>query len=255
MGHADHLVRECRLMRILIVEDEPAIAQRLERLLRAAAKPQPLVIECCAGVEPARRRLSADSLAERPIDAVFLDLNLSGHDGFELLAPVSADSFHVVVVSAHGSRALEAFEIGVLDFVPKPFNVDRLARTWARLQGLRGEPAAKSLAIRTPGRIEYVAVDDVLYVRAEGATSELVLRDGSVRFHPKSIDRLLTLLPPTFERVHRSYLLRLDQLVSLKVRTGSRYSAILESGVEIPVGRTRVEALRARLGETGGDIP
>ncbi|MEL6615040.1 MAG: LytTR family DNA-binding domain-containing protein, partial [Bacteroidota bacterium] len=80
-----------------------------------------------------------------------------------------------------------------------------------------------------------------------GAYSDLVLRDGSTRLHSKSLDRLLAVLPATFERVHRSYLVRMDEVVRLRVREGSRYHAVLASGDEVPVGRTRVEAVRQRL--------
>lgn len=231
-------------MRVLIVEDEAVVARRLERLLRSEAGGDGLhVTSCRTRVEAARW------LADHPVDVVFLDLDLNGEDGFELVEDAAAGPFHTVVVSGHTERALEAFEVGVLDFVPKPFGAERIRRTLERLRGARGEHAAARLAVRSPGRLEFVPVAGIAFVRAAGASSELVLRDGSVTLHGKSIEQLLAVLPASFERVHRSYLVRLDEVRRLRVRKGSRYSVELESGAEIPVGRTRVEALRERLEE------
>ena len=229
-------------MRVLIVEDEPPIARRLARLLREEGGGDVAGVEVCATLAEAE-----GALARGGVDVVFLDLNLNGRDGFDLVRDAAAGPFHTVVVSAHTERALEAFEVGVLDFVPKPFGAERVRATLDRLRGARADHPAASLAVRSAGRVDLVPVAEVAYVRAAGSYSELVLRDGSVRLHSKPLDRLLTVLPASFERVHRSYLVRLDEVVRLRVREGSRYAVVLASGVEVPVGRTRVEAVRARL--------
>lgn len=229
-------------MRVLIVEDELIVAQRLERLVREAADLERLVVHRCATLQEAENWLAA-----HVADVVFLDLNLNGKDGFELVKDVAARAFHTVVVSAHTERALEAFEIGVLDFVGKPFGLDRIQKTMGRIRGARADHPASSLAIRSAGRIDLVPIKEIAYVKAAGSYAELVLRDGRVRVHNKSLDRLLPVLPRSFERVHRSYLVRLDEVVQIRVREGSRYAAVLESGEEIPIGRTRVDVIRERL--------
>ena len=229
-------------MRALIVEDEPPIARRLARLLRDEGGADVTVVGTCTTLAAAE-----GALARGGVDVVFLDLGLNGRDGFELVRDAAAGPFHTVVVSAHTERALEAFEVGVLDFVGKPFGAERIRTTLERLRGARAERPAASLAVRSAGRVDLVPVAEVAYVRSAGSYSELVLRDGSVRLHSKSLDRLLAVLPATFERVHRSYIVRLDEVVRLRVREGSRYAVVLQSGEELPVGRTRVEAVRARL--------
>ncbi len=229
-------------MRIFIIEDEPVIAQRLERLLRAAAADIVLQIDKYATFETAQL-----ALEQQAVDVVFLDLNLNGEDGFDLVKDAVAGAFHTIVVSAHTERALEAFEIGVLDFIGKPFNAARISKTFARIQGTRASHPAATLAIRSAGRVDLVSVADIAFVRAAGSYAELVLRDGSVRIHSKSLDRLLDILPASFERIHRSYLARLADIVQVRVREGSRYSAVLASGETLPIGRTRVETIKARL--------
>jgi DNA-binding LytR/AlgR family response regulator len=232
-------------MRVLIVEDEPVIARRLARLLRQEAGDEIEALDLAPTFDEARRHL-----ARRDVDVVFLDLNLHGRDGFGLLAEAAAGPFHTVVVSAHTDRALEAFEVGVLDFIPKPFRADRVRTALERVGGTRPAHAATNLAVRTAGRIDLVPVADVAYVQAAGAYSELVLHDGSRRLHGKSLARLLDVLPASFERVHRSYAVRLEEVIRLTAQEGSRYTAVLASGDEVPVGRTRVEAVRDRLVRT-----
>lgn len=235
------------MMRLLIVEDENTVARRLVRLLEEAGGSEIQSLDRCATLEEAR-----EWLAGNEVDAVFLDLNLNGDDGFDLLVDLSSRPFHTVVVSGHAERALEAFEFGVLDFIPKPFGAERVAKTFERLRGAHRGHAASALAIRSPGRVDLVPIAEIDYVRASGSFSELVLLDGSTRLHQKSLERLQSLLPAVFERVHRSYIVRVDGIVRLRVQKGSRYSAELRSGVEVPVGRTKVEGLRKRLEPGGG---
>ena len=229
-------------MRVLIVEDERVIAQRLERLLRLEAGDELTSLDRCATLAEA-----ISWLDHHAVDVVFLDLNLNGQDGFELLKDVAAMSFHTVVVSAHTERALEAFEFGVLDFIGKPFGAARIRKAIDRLQGARANHPAATLAIRSAGRVELIPVQEVAYVSAAGSYAELILRDGSVRVHSKSLDKLLAILPDTFERIHRSFLVRIDEIEQIRVQEGSRYTAVLTSGDEIPIGRTRVASLRSRL--------
>lgn len=73
-----------------------------------------------------------DSLVSQPVDVMFLDLNLHGKDGFLLLHEQLVQPFHTIVVSANTDRALEAFELGVLDFVGKPFTQERIDKALQR---------------------------------------------------------------------------------------------------------------------------
>ena len=197
-------------MRVLIVEDEPLIAQRLERFCREILGARLEAVRVAAQLAEASARLD-----EAPIDLLLLDLNLHGCDGMELLKASVAGSFHTIVVSANTEQALRAFEFGVIDFVPKPFSQERLAQALARVTERDGRAAcaAKYLAVRKHGRIELVAIDRVLYVQGAGAYAELVLDDGKRELHDKTLEKLHALLPPDvalspaaadFGFVHRS---------------------------------------------------
>lgn len=231
-------------MRLLIVEDEPLIAQRLERMCREILGTALEIV-----IHASRPEETGAKLAETPIDLMLLDLNLQGADGMQLLKGSVAGSFHTIIVSANTDRALEAFEFGVLDFVPKPFTRERLAQALARCSGAtaRADYAAKYLAIRKHGRIELVPVEDLVYAKGAGAYSELVLASGATELHDKSLEKLQAVLPPVFERTHKSYLVRMSAVKALHAEEGSRYEAELRGGTRLPIGRTRYKEIRDKL--------
>lgn len=230
-------------MRVLIVEDEAVIARRLERLVRELLGDQLGRLDVCADIDGA-----ADLLAGAAVELVFLDLDLQGDDGFDLLRRAVAGAFHTIVVSAHTDRAIEAFALGVIDFVPKPFARDRLRQAVDRARGLvAGAQALRYLAIRATDGIELIAIDRVHHIAAADDYAELHLDDGTTRLHDKSLATLEALLPAQFLRIHRSHVVDLRRASHLRAEAGSRYALVLADGTELPVGRTRVAALRARL--------
>jgi DNA-binding LytR/AlgR family response regulator len=232
-------------MRILIVEDEVVVARRIEQFCRR------IIGDRLEWLQVARTFEAAQFvLAESPIDVLLLDLNLGGRTGMALLESAVAASFHTVIVSANTEYALQAFEYGVIDFVAKPFTEQRLAEALRRVRdpGERCPQAARFLAVRKHGRIELIPIDDVLYVQGADDCSELVLVNGRRALHDKNLEKLRTLLPPVFERIHKSYLVRLSVVKSLHAHEGSRYEAELKDGTFLPVGRTRYKAIRDALG-------
>lgn len=231
-------------MRVLIVEDEPLIARRLERFCREILGAQLETLHLASVYDEASARL-----AETPVDLLLLDLNLRGRDGMQLLEAAVASSFHTIIVSANLDQALKAFEFGVIDFVPKPFSQDRLAQALARVTEREGRAAgaAKFLAVRKHGKVQLVPVDRVLYAQGAGAYAELVLDDGTRELHDKTLEKLHALLPPSFERIHKSYVVRVTMLKALHAHEGSHYEAELKNGLRLPIGRTRYKELRDKL--------
>jgi two-component system, LytTR family, response regulator LytT len=232
-------------MKILIVEDEPLLAGRLERFCREILGSRLESVRIATEFDEASARL-----AESPIDVLLLDLNLGGADGMELLKASVAGSFHTIIVSANTEQALRAFEFGVIDFVGKPCMKDRLAQALQRVTERDGRAAcaAKFLAVRKLGKVELVAIDRILFVEGAGAYAELVLDDGRRELHDKTLEKLHALLPPVFERIHKSYVVRLSAVKALHAHEGSLYEAELKNGLRLPVGRTRYKELREKLG-------
>lgn len=234
---------------ILIVEDEAVVARRLMRLVREVWGNALGHLRHAASL-PAAEVL----LAENEIDLLFLDLNVKGRDGFDLLTAAVAGAFHTIVVSAHADQAIRAYEYGVFDFIAKPFSKARLETTFARLTApaTRTPQPATVLAIRSAGRIDLVRLSDVRLINGADSYAELALYDGRRLLYGKTLDRLETLLPEYFVRIHRSHIVRVADIQALTSSAGSRYTAELVTGEELPIGRTRLQAVRERL--SGGGV-
>ncbi|HET7538116.1 MAG TPA: LytTR family DNA-binding domain-containing protein [Candidatus Didemnitutus sp.] len=230
-------------MKLIVIEDEPLVAQRLERFCREILASDLERLHSAGSFEEATAQLG-----ENPVDVALLDLNLEGRDGMELLKRSVASSFHTIIVSANTDRALEAFQYGVIDFVPKPFTRERLTQALDRVrQPAAGPTAARFLAVKKSGRVELIAIDDVLFVQGAGNYSELVLLNGRRELHDKTLEKLQEILPPDFERIHKSYVVRLSAIKALHAAEGSHYEAELKSGQCLPIGRTRYKELREKL--------
>jgi two-component system response regulator LytT len=230
------------MINALIVEDEFMVAKRLKRFVEAAFKEQTLKLHVLASLDDA-----FEYLAQRSIDVLFLDLNLQGKDGFELLKQTLCESFHTIVVSANSERAIEAFDIGVLDFVAKPFTQARIQKAVDRLQQQAQLGLTKYITYKHLGTIELMPVTDILYLKANGHYCEIVTMEGLKVLHDKNLDKLLALLPSDFVRIHRSYALPLSSIKSIAAEGGSKYTVIMKNAERLPIGRTKVAGLREQV--------
>ncbi len=228
-------------MRLVIVEDENTVAQRLERLARGILKEQLISLRVFHTLDDAN-----DYIASETIDVLFLDLNLAGRDGFQLLKTVVARSFHTIVVSAYADRAVEAFEYGVLDFVTKPFSRARLQKALERYNSSFRQQRTRYIAIKRRGVVEPINLDRVQVFRGANVYSEAVLDDGSVLLHDKPLSRLEQILPDNFERIHKSYIANISCVARI-CQSGNRTHLEMVSGEEVPVSRSRASDIRGRL--------
>ncbi|MGL1886894.1 MAG: LytTR family DNA-binding domain-containing protein [Reichenbachiella sp.] len=230
-------------MNILIVEDESRIAKRIERMTRDIFGE---ALQSLTHLNKLKEALKF--IEENTLDLVLLDLNLNGDNGFDLLNTAVSESFHTIVISAYKEQAITAFEHGVLDFVPKPFNRDRLEQAFSRTLTKEKSVAhkVKVLAIKKRGRIQLLPIEELLFIKGAGPYTELYLTDGTKELHDKSLEKLELLLSPTFERLHKSYLVKMSEIRDIIVESGSKYMAELKNGALIPVGRTKYKDLKAK---------
>lgn len=234
-------------MRIAVVEDELTGARRLIRLCQEILGDAVQSIQHWQTIDDAR-----DALVDQRIDLLFLDLDLDGQDGFDVLRSTAAAAFHTIIVSAHADRAIEAFEYGVLDFVAKPYGKARVEKALQRIRA-RAEQgrATRYVSVKKTHGIELIEVGSLTYIRGAGNYSELVDGAGAIHLHEKNLEKLLPILPPDFERVHKSYIVNIRQVVRINSLPGSRYDLLLRNGESLPVGRSRIKALRARVSGRG----
>lgn len=231
-------------MRILIVEDERPIAEDIQLLVKQILKEKitSIHIEITLGNALAY-------LQERPIDVLLLDLNLNSKDGFQILKQVVCKSFHTIVISANINRAIEAFEHGVLDFIPKPYNYERLKSAFERLKSNHATngQSVKYLSVKKGFEIKVIPIEHINYFKSSNIYVELYLKDGSVEVYDKSIKNLEMLLPENYCRIHKSYIIDTRTIEKIKTPGGGQYRAVLKCGDCLPVSRSKITSLKKSL--------
>ena len=251
-------------VRVAIADDEPLARERLRGMLKER-EGYAIVAECNDGVE------AAAALARHDIDLLFLDVQMPGLDGFQILESADASPLPIIVfVTAFDDYALRAFDVSALDYLLKPFDRDRFERTLARVEerlttrrapGIPEElrELLRSLSatatpshvsrfpVRTNGEIYFVRVEDVDWINAEGNYVALHTagRTHLVRDTIKSLETRLD--PAKFMRVHRSAIINVDRLRKLQPYFHGEYVITLQDGTTLTSSRSHSERLRALL--------
>jgi DNA-binding LytR/AlgR family response regulator len=214
------------------------------------------------GAGRALNPMTGARIAERSdIDVVFLDIRMPGLDGLELARVFSSMAVppSVVFVTAHDDRAVDAYEVGAVDYLLKPLRSERLSASLDRIIAGRtataGEPMRDDanedevIPVELAGTTKLVPRSAVRYVEAQGDYARLHTQEGShlVRI-PLSVleDRWRD---AGFVRIHRSFLVSLPLVTELRL-SGSGYVVRIGTGpecAELPVSRRHTRELKDRL--------
>ena len=248
-------------IRALIVDDEePARVN-----LRCALGDHPgwQVLDECASVACANR-----VLAETDIDVVFLDIQMPADSGLVLARSLAASAWPplVIFVTAHNAFALDAFEVHALDYLLKPLNDARLAGAIARAalmleqrqragygQALRAYVSdagqyLQQLSVKSVGRIECVQLVDVRWIEASG-NYVMLHQAGRSIMHRTPLGALARRLDPaSFMQVHRSVIVRLDQLQTLEAAGDGTLRLGLKCGDTVSASERHGAQIRERMG-------
>ncbi len=228
-------------MRIIIIEDEPPIADELRGILYSLLKEKIELIKMVHTFDDALRYLKNNE-----VDLCFLDLNLSGDNGFEILKETASSNYHTIIVSAYTENALEAFKYGVLDFVPKPVDVKRLKIALERFFGNHNgrENSTKYIVVKKRRAHKIISVSKILFFKAEGYLVDVYLKDGSKEIIEKPLNTLEQILPINFVRVHRSYIIDLDELDYYNRKEGNVYEIHLKNSVTVPMSYSKYKTVK-----------
>ena len=231
-------------MRILIVEDERPTAEDIQLLVKQILKNEIKSIHIETTLDNALAYLN-----EKQIDVLLLDLNLNSKDGFQILKQVVCKSFHTIVISANINRAIEAFEYGVLDFIPKPYTTERLEEAFRRLKSGHATygHAIKYLSVKKGFEIKIVPLEDIRYFKSANIYVELHLKDGHTDIYDKSIKQLAPLLTSNYYRIHKSYIINIESIETIQTLGGGQYRVVLKSGDCLPVSRKKIELLKKSI--------
>jgi two-component system LytT family response regulator len=245
-------------MKAIIVDDENK-ARQLLRAMLADLCPQVEVVADCDDLPNGVKAIKRHSP-----DLVFLDIEMPGHSGLELLDFFNDDevNFNIIFCTAYDNYAIQAFKLSAVDYLLKPISgkdlveaVERTSRLQerdnSRIQMLRhqlqGDSAGK-LAVPHLNGLRFLAFDEILYLRGERAYTSIVCRDGTTITASRNLKHFEDLLSSNkdFFRCHRSFIINLTY-VKEYVRTDGGH-VVLEGKIEVSISPDRVDALLERVG-------
>jgi len=241
-------------LRIVIVDDEP-LARAVLREYAGADAAIEIVADCANGFEAVK------AVADHKPDLVLLDVQMPKLDGFEVLELLGRDQ-PVIFVTAYDQYALRAFEVHAVDYLLKPFSVERFQEAMQRARERRRAKAALPLEdlvrdarprtgpaervlIRDGANVHVLPADAIDYVEAQDdyvafkSAGKQYLKDQTLAAVEAMLD------PARFVRIHRSFILNIDRIAKVELYAKDSRMATLRDGTRLPVSR----AGYARLSE------
>lgn len=257
-------------MKAYLVDDEPLAVTRLRRLLEADGR-----VEVVGATNDPRHAL--EDLRLTLPDVLFLDIEMPGMSGFDLLEQLGAPHLLVVFITAYDQYALDAFKVNSIDYLLKPVEPAQLTRAIGKLDRIiqleRGGGSAESrgnidallkqvramlqhepehltrVASRTGDRVEFIEISAVSHFYAE---DKLTFAATATKTYAVdlSIAELEQKLPASrWVRIHRSTLLNVDAIKELRTWFSGKLLVRLKDGkTELQVARERVASVKGKLG-------
>jgi two-component system LytT family response regulator len=264
------LPMEAAPLRAYLVDDEPLAIERLTRLLSSFDN---LQIVASAN-DPAQALAELNDASAPSIDVLFLDIQMPGINGFDLLARLTVQPF-VIFITAYDEYALRAFEVNSIDYLVKPIEPAQLTRALKKLGRLRPVPKPdwqrdssqlleqlaaslrsqqreypRRIASRVGERISFLELDAVTHFVAQDKLTYAVVegRRHSIDQTIAELERRLD--PARFLRIHRSALVNVDWIQEVNSWFAGKVILSLKDAqhTQIPVARDRVRILKSRLG-------
>ena len=268
-------------VRALIVDDEKPARERLRRLVARDSRVE--LAACCASGAEALDVLGVAARGGRPVQLMFLDIQMPEIDGFGVLSALASDAApppvpEVIFVTAHDEYALRAFDAHAVDYLLKPFSDERfqaaldravrhvraghadalMTQMQALLETARGggtaapppQRAIDRLVVRGAGRVRLLPVEQINWIEADGMYVKLHTRDGGAYLHRALLGSLDAALDARrFVRIHRSAIVNIDVVAELRHDEHGDYVAVLRDRTEVRVGRRFRIRLQSRLGQ------
>lgn len=251
------------ILKAIIVDDEQIARQRFTSLIKeynsnSTENEIEVIGEAASGTE------AIPMIYSLKPDVVFLDIQMPGLNGFEILDLITFERPQIVFVTAYDEFALKAFEVHAIDYLTKPVRIERLTKTINRLfdskakkqqtdsiQVLSKERENQQLTrltVQDGEKLKVVKLDEIKRIEAEDKEVYIYLQKG--RFKSDfTLDSLETRLNyEQFMRVHRSHIVSIDAVKELIPWFSGTYCLKLEDGTQLPVARRRVKDIKALFG-------
>ena len=252
-------------VRVLIADDEPLARERLRTLLGHEEWLE-LVAECPTGTD------AIDAIGRLEPDLVFLDVQMPGASGFEVIEAVGAARMPLVVfVTAFDHYALRAFDVHALDYLLKPFDRQRFHEALIRarqtlerpsngdlerrllelVQDLKPTPQRlERFVIKSGGRVFFVRAGEIDWIEAAGNYVKLHVGNDAHLFRETMNAIEAQLDSDTFFRIHRSHIVNIERVKELQPWFNGEYVVFLRNGTRLTLSRSYRDKLQERLGRT-----
>ncbi|MBE6257692.1 MAG: response regulator transcription factor [Prevotella sp.] len=238
------------MIKVLAIDDEPLALQQLASYIQKVPFLQ-LVGQCQSALE------AKEFLNREPVDAVFCDINMPDLNGMDFVKSLAAPPL-IVFTTAYSEYAVEGFKVNAVDYLLKPFGLDDFRRAANRLkERLETSPVAVPVAempqsnaeeddtifIKTDYKVVKIAISDIRYI--EGMSEYLKIH---LEGQPKPLVTLLSMkkmeeyLPPSFMRIHRSYIVNLKRIQEV-----NKNRVIMDADTYLPIGDNYKEAFNDYL--------
>jgi DNA-binding LytR/AlgR family response regulator len=196
-----------------------------------------------------------EKLSARSYDLVLLDIRLPRMTGIEVLERLKKAPY-VIFTTAHEDYALRAFECGAVDYLLKPFGVDRFNRSIEKFLAVHDAgalPASENgFILRERGKLRILPYDEIIYATSHGKSTVIhtVAGDREAAVMLKDVESRLP--SAMFARIHKRYIINLRYVSWIEYYIGGQYLAFLndEDESSLTVGRTYAPLLKSRLGLT-----
>ncbi|MBV8843017.1 MAG: response regulator transcription factor [Bryobacterales bacterium] len=252
-------------MKAFLLDDEPLAVSRLKRMLEESGR-----VEIAGATTDPTAALRL--LRESPPEVLFLDIEMPGMSGFELLEQLGERQPLVVFTTAYDRYALDAFQVNSIDYLLKPIEPRELERALAKLERTLGGGGVRSdvgallahmrtilaqrepqyltrIASRMAGRVDFIDVSDVSWFYAK---DKLTFAATMEKHYPLdlTIAQLEQKLPPqNWLRIHRATLLNVSAIKELHAWFGGKVAVKLKDGkTTLHVARERVAEVKLKLG-------
>lgn len=238
----------------VLIDDEP-LARSLVREYLASHSDITVVAECGDGFEGVK------AIAQHKPDLIFLDIQMPKINGFEMLELLETPP-GVIFTTAFDEYAMQAFERHAIDYLLKPFSKERFDKAVAKWKSQESkqentssllssisQPEERSrIVVKKGSNLVILPIHTVFYIEAFDDYVKVHTKDGFF-LKKKTMSHYEKVLDPAqFVRVHRSFLLNLQELTRIEPLTKDSHVALLKSGVRVPLSEAGYAKLRVVLG-------
>lgn len=243
------------MIKTILIDDEP-LARGIVRHYLSNFSDFEIVAECDDGFEGLK------AITEHQPNLVFLDVQMPKISGFEMLELIDAHPA-IIFTTAFDEYAIKAFEVNAVDYLLKPIEFDRFSEAIKKIIHKINDPIAdvssftehtpllhtqnNRIVVKANGIIKIVPVAEVIYLEADDDQVKICTQDGNyfknktMTFFENSLDR------NQFIRIHRSYIINLEELTKIELKEKDSYVVLLKSGIWLPVSKSGYVKLKTAL--------